>query len=93
MITTEDREKHHPNCSDDHILAVKLIGGLTNDALQLWLENPVEEHPIFKALMVLMTPAGRKVRSYRLAVRLTDEARTRKLISKDDRWNLLVDFV
>ncbi len=91
MITAEDREKYPPGFTDNAILDRKLVGGLTDNVLRLWLEDPVEEHPVFLALMVLIAAGGRVVFPYRLAIILTNEGVVRGLINRKRRWNILVD--
>jgi len=81
MITEHDRQQY-PRHSDNAILGKKLIGGLTDDALQLWLDDPSSEHPILQALMTLMCAGDRVVDDYWVWQQLAQEALERKLIDK-----------
>jgi hypothetical protein len=67
----------------------KLIGDLTNDALRLWFDDPVEEHPVYQALMILMTAGDREVDPWWLTMELVIEASKRDLID-DETFNMMV---
>lgn len=83
MITQYDR-KHFPHHTDEAILSWKLISGLTDDAIQLWLDDPRERHPIFQALLMLMNAGGKTTNSRWVGARLADEAYIRGLIEDGD---------
>lgn len=81
MITKEDRELN-PYHTDRAILGLKLIGGLTDDALQLWCEDSTPRHPIFLALMTLMTAGDHTTDSNWLRLHLAFEAYDRGMIDE-----------
>jgi hypothetical protein len=79
MITKEDRARF-PHHTDGSILGRKLIGGLRDDAMQLWLDDPRASHPIFQALLTLMNAGGKTINTSWVGARLADEAYDRGLI-------------
>jgi hypothetical protein len=85
MITKADRERY-PHHTDGAILGCKLIGGLTDDALQLWLEDPRESHPIFQALLTLFNAGivGKAINVRWVGARIADEVYDRGLIDDCD---------
>lgn len=83
MITKADRELYL-NQTDRIILTRKIIGGLTNDALQLWIECATQQHPIFLALMTLVTADGRATNPDWLRIQLIYETYDRGIIDDCD---------
>jgi hypothetical protein len=81
MITKADRELY-PHHTDGAILGLKLVGGLTDDALQLWCEDATTQHPIFLALMTLMTAGDHVTNTNWLRARLAYEAYDRGMIDE-----------
>lgn len=79
MITQEDR-KRFPHHTDGAILGYKLIGGLSDAALQLWLDDSRASRPIFQALLTLLTAGGKTVNPRWVSARLADEVYGRELI-------------
>ena len=79
MITKADR-KRFPHHTDGSILGIKLIGGLSDAALQLWLDDPRASHPIFQALLTLLNAGGKTINTGWVGARLADEIYDRGLI-------------
>jgi len=62
---------------------MKFIRDLSNLALMEWINDPVEEHPIWQAIMVLMTAGHGRVEPWPITKGLVAEAYRRRLINKD----------
>jgi hypothetical protein len=81
MITKADR-KLYPDHTDRAILGLKIISGLTDDALQLWIEDATIQHPIFLALMTLMMAGDNVVNPNWLRLQLVYEAYDRGMVDE-----------
>ena len=55
---------------------MNMLGDLTDNTLQLWVDDPTKDNSIFKALMTLFDP-----HPARLAADLAKEARSRNIES------------
>lgn len=60
---------------------MKIIRDLSNDALLEWFEDPVEEHPIWQAIMVLTMAGCRPIEPWLITRELVAEAYRRNLVS------------
>lgn len=83
MITEADR-KLYPDHTDRAILGLKIVSGLTDDALQLWIEDPTPQHPIFQAVLTLMTAGDNVTNPNWLLAQLAYEAYDRGMINDDE---------
>jgi len=62
---------------------MKFVRDLSNPALMEWLNDPVEEHPIWQAIMVLTTAVQERVEPWFITKGLVHEAYRRHLISAE----------
>jgi hypothetical protein len=61
-------------------MTTNMIQHMPDDALQLWMDDPTEDHPIFQALMILLTAGGQNMHPARLAARLAREHTQRSVL-------------
>lgn len=60
---------------------MKFVRDLSNPALMEWLNDPVEEHPIWQAIMVLLMAGCRPIEPWLITRELVAEAYRRDLVS------------
>jgi hypothetical protein len=61
---------------------MKFVRDLSNPALKEWLNDPVEEHPIWQAIFVLMAACNDHTEPWFITKGLVAEAYRRRLIDK-----------
>lgn len=84
MITPQDRKKYR-NYTDDSILGIKLIGGLTNKVL---LAHKNGDEKIAKLIKQLM---GGKTNPNWISGQLADELFARNMIDEDEHCKITGD--